>query len=57
MSKKGRKSHRRSRGLLGMGKKLPVAATTGALVSALDLKTAFDQSGVRGVAYHMTGYD
>jgi hypothetical protein len=40
-----------------MGKKVPVAATTGAVVSLADIYAGYGQSGLRGAMYHATGYD
>ena len=52
-----KKKHSRRKGLLGMGKKVPVAATTGAVVSLMDIYGGYGQTGVKGAMYLATGYD
>ena len=54
--KKGHRSHR-SKGLLGMGKKIPVAATAGAIVSVSEIYNGFQGNSFNGAMYHASGYD
>jgi hypothetical protein len=40
-----------------MGKKIPIAASVGAIVSGEEIWAAYKQNGLNGAMYHASGYD